>query len=236
MDRLSILRVVIDALGEIRTKWRGLFKALILPALAITSVEAIQGIAPIRFPWPLVFWILSAPFYVLFAVVCHRVVILGESSLPSSIGIFWSKRETRFLGWTVVLIIVSWGLALALGVVAYVLPDSVFGMSMPLLPYVIIGVILYYFYVRLSLVFPATAVDRNTSLAGAMFLSDGNGLRIMAAVAISIIPFAALAYVVSELVGDPSGVAYFIVWELAAYALMTTTICVISVVYRSLVD
>ena len=236
MDGLPVFRVVFDAIGEIGTKWRSLFKALILPALAATSVEAIQATFPDRFPWPLIFWVFSAPFYVLFAVVCHRVVILGESSLPSGIGIFWSERETRFLGWTVALIIASWGLGLVLGMFALILPGSILGLSTPWLPYLVTGAFLFYFYIRLSLVFPATAVDRSTSLADAMLLSTGNGLRMMAAVLIPSIPLLGFGYVLSVLIGDLNSIADLVVWEITAYAIMTITVCVVSVIYRLLAD
>lgn len=236
MDGLPVFRVVFDAVGEIRTKWRSLFKALILPALAVTLVEAIQATFPDRFPWPLLFWLLSAPFYVLFAVVCHRVVILGEASLPSGIGIFWSERETRFLGWTVALMILSWGLALVLGIFVLMLPGSVLGSSTPWLPFLIVGAILAYFYIRLSLVFPATAVDLGTSLADAMHLSTGNGLRMMAAVLIPAIPLLGFGYVLSVLIGDSNSIVDFVIWETTAYAIMTVTVCVVSIINRILAD
>ena len=236
MDGLPVLKVIFDAIGEIRAKWRSLFKALILPALAVTSVEAIQATFPNRLLWSLMVWLLSAPFYVLFDVVCHRIVILGETSLPNSFGIFWSERETRFLGWTVALIIASWGLGMVLGLFALVLPDSIFGLSTPWLHYLIPAAVLFYFYIRLSLVFPATAVDQSTSLNDAMLLSSGNGVRLMAAVIIPSIPLLGIALALSFVVSDLSDLLDLAVWELTAYAMMTITVCVVSVSYRYLAD
>ena len=234
MDGLPVFQVVGDAFVEIGAKWRALLKALIVPALAITAIESIPVLFP-DFALPsIVSWALTAPFYVLFAVICHRVVILGEAALPSTIGIFWSERETRFFGWTLVLLIATWGIGLVIGLVALVLPKSIFGLSTPWLPSVVVMLAVAYFYVRLSLVFPATAVDKNTGLDDAMYLSTGNGLRMVAAVVLPSPLILIPAYLVSALISDPNGIAIFILDEVAAYALMIITICVISVTYRGL--
>lgn len=234
MDGLPVFQVVGDALVEIRTKWRALLKALIIPALFITAVESIPVFFPDFALWSIVYWVLTAPFYVLFAVICHRVVILGEAALPSSIGIFWSERETRFFGWTLALIIVTWGMGFLIGLVALVLPTSLFGASTPWLPLAVVALTVSYFYGRLSLVFPATAVDKNTSLDDAMHLSTGNGLRILAAVVIPSLLILIPTYLISGFISDPNGIASFVLGEIAAYALMVITICVISVTYRVL--
>ena len=236
MDGLPVLKVIVDALVEIGAKWRTLFKALILPALATTLVEATPIIFPNYSLWPIAIWALSAPFYVLFAVICHRVVILVEAALPSSIGIFWTERETRFFGWTLVLMIATWGLGLFAGLFALILPENILGWSTPWLPLLVVSVTLSYFYVRLGLVFPATAIDRSTSLADAMYLSTGNGLRMLAAVAIPSIPLLVLNHIISEFIGDPNSIANLVLDEITAYAILIITICVVSVIYRTLAD
>ena len=74
------------------------------------------------------------------------------------------------------------------------------------------------------------------SFRDAMFLSTGNGLRIMAAFVIPAIPLMGIGYVVSEFIDDPGNIVALAVWEITAYAVMTTTICVISVIYRLLAN
>ena len=37
----------------------------------------------------------------LIAISCHRIVLLGEASLPDPRDVYWTSRETRFLLWWV---------------------------------------------------------------------------------------------------------------------------------------
>ena len=69
-----------------------------------------------------------------------------------------------------------------------------------------------------------------------MYLSAGNGLRMIAAVVIPAIPLLGFGFVLSYLIDDLNSVADLVVWEITAYAIMTVTICVVSVIYRMLAD
>lgn len=177
MYGLPIFTVILEALSEFSRNFPALNKALVVPALGILVVESIETTFPSEFPWTFGFWALSTPFYVLFAIVCHRIVILGAGSLPSSIGMFWSERETRFVGWTIALIILGWFSSVFFGILAVIIPRSVLGVSTPCLPFLAIGLLFGYFYARLSLVFPATAVDHATSLSIAWNNSSSHGAR-----------------------------------------------------------
>lgn len=201
MDGLPVLSSFVSVYGEVARKGLALLKALIVPAIAIVGVEWISLGYPSRFPYTLLFWSLSAPFYVLFAVVCHRLVILGVDSLPSTAGLFWTERETRFLGWTIALTMLGWGGGLLLGVFYFVVPEIILGMRAPWLPGVTVMLIAAYFFLRFSLVFPATAIDHKTSLVDTWDLTAGNGLRLMVLVALSVAPII-LLFVFSSLFTD----------------------------------
>ena len=116
----------------------------------------------------------------LIAISCHRLVILGVDSLPSAWGLFWSGRETRFLGW-MFLIAFSSG--------AIVLPPYFFlievspnlSFDLRALSALVFTVSVFYGgYVsaRLSIVLPATAIDQRPTLKGSWRLSRSNGWRL----------------------------------------------------------
>jgi len=234
MYGLPIFGVIIEALSEFARNFPALLKALIVPALGIFLIESIETNFPSGFPWTFGFWALSAPFYALFAVVCHRTVILGAGSLPSSVGIFWSERETRFVGWTIALTILGWFSAFLFGFLALIVPRSAFGMSTPWLPFLTLGLLFGYFYARLSLVFPATAVDHTTSLSIAWNTSSGHGARMVSAFVIVLIPAIAIYYMAAELILDPNGILSQVVGNIIWYLILALSICLLSVIYRVL--
>lgn len=234
MGGLPIIATATQTWDEIRRKWSTLLKALLLPAIAISVLDAIEGSISSSMLVNLLFWALTSPFYVLLATICHRTVILGEDSLPSSIGLFWSDRETKFFGWTIALIIVSWGLGIFVGLFGLILPVTVLGFDTPWFPLVITVFIAAYFAARLGLVFPATATDQPTSLEDTWYLTSSHGSRIVSATVIAVVPVALIALGFAYLFDDSSSFGYFLVSEVFAYLFYITIICTISVVYRTL--
>lgn len=217
--------------------WQAIFRegivllvAVAIPALAISVIEFVSLEFPRQFPYTLIFWLLSAPFLVLFAVVCHRSIILGGASLPNRLGLSWSARETRFLGWTIAIIVVTWFLAwlfrfLAV-IVALILPAGIWLAAFSIL------LLLGYLYVRLAMVLPATAVEDDTSFDRAWSLTGGNGLRVLGVIVLAAAPVLAAIIVLGlVLSGRPD---LWIIFELAHHALGLVGICALSVSYREL--
>lgn len=123
--------------------------------------------------------------YVYFIITCHRIALLGAGSV-SPWGLFrWSMRETRFLLWAFLLytligslVVLSFSLlpnrllsSLELPGVAYLMP---FLAALPAL----------YLLARLSLIFPALAVEDEIRVNGVWWLSRGNGWRLLVVVGI----------------------------------------------------
>jgi len=135
--------------------------------------------------------LLSIPFYILFAITCHRLVLVGDQAVPAYGNLTWNQRETRFLGWCVVvslaylLIIITIPIGVSLlsmfvadsGTSPSEITDSIWQgfMYLLMLPSI-------YLISRLSLVYPATAVDRQVNLTWAWNLSHFNGWRLMVVV------------------------------------------------------
>jgi hypothetical protein len=176
---------------------------------------------------------LFALFFTLFAVTCHRLVLLqpgwrGGIPVPR-----WSWREARFFYWVVTLWIaylVVWWLGLL--VAGNVWPrdgnmrgwfDLIqFAASVPAL----------YVVARLSLVFPATAIDRPAGLKWAWRTSRGNGWRLVVVVAV-------MPWLVSHLVGllyrEVPTAAEVVLLTVLGTALFAVEIAALSVAYRELV-
>ena len=164
----------------------------------------------------------------LFAVVCHRSIILGGDSLPNRLGLFWSARETGFLGWTVAIIIVTWVLSIFTILVSLVSP---FGQVITALA---IATFLVYIYVRLAMVLPATAVEDSTSFDRAWALTSGNGFRIIFVIVLASAPVW-LAVIALLFVFSTSFLS-LILLMVARHALPLVAICALSVSYRELID
>lgn len=236
MSGLPVFATVLQAWDEVRKNFLALIRSLFVPAFAIGLLDAIGSIMADSTLKNFLLWVLTTPFYVQFAVICHRTVILGPQSIPSAIGLFWSERETRFLGWTIALVIVIYGAGIVIGLVGVILPTAALGFSMPWLPMAVMGFLVFYFYTRFMLVFPATAVDQATSLSDAWYLTVGHGLRIMVAVVISALPVALVSYAVSAFTGDGKSITTDLLVLVLDFAVLAIAICTVSVAYRTLAD
>ena len=185
--------------------------------------------------WPLffVYWGLFGLFFTLFAVTCHRLVLLqsrplGRIALPR-----WSWRESwfflRLVGvWGIYLAV--WWLCLLLGANAW--PRAAGDVSEWLKAIETAGKVpALYVIARLSLVFPATAIDRPASFRWAWRASRGNGWRLVVVVTV-------LPWLVGLLFGllyreDPT-MAETVLLTVAGTALFAFEIAALSVAYREL--
>ena len=175
VHRLPVWATIREAVQAIAKEWKALLKAIAVPALGLAAVavvtdrEYLEGVFPSPPGYPGVLLplflpaLLSAPFATMISVSCHRLVILGVDSLPSAWGLFWSRRETRFLGWSALI-------AIPVGVVPIL--SAVLGS--PLLMFLVLVPYSLYLVPRLSLVLPATAIGQRPTLKGSWRLSESN--------------------------------------------------------------
>jgi hypothetical protein len=99
--RLSIPAVLV---GAFILPWarRGTFaKALALPAAAIVAIQVGWWLAGDRISsaaaWAA--WGANGILWILFAVICHRLVLLGPRTADVALVPGWGRRETLFLAW-----------------------------------------------------------------------------------------------------------------------------------------
>ena len=88
--------------------WKALLKAIAVPTVVVAGAQVVslQEYFDVQHVLTLVgitvgmlIELVGIAVGMLIAISCHRLVILGVDSLPSAWGLFWSGRETRFLGW-----------------------------------------------------------------------------------------------------------------------------------------
>ncbi len=189
--RLPIWQTLIDALSAAATNWEVLLKAIALPTLVVAGVNVAmsQGEQP-QFTRFLPFMVVSGLAGVLIAVSCHRLVILGADALPSRWGLFWTMRETRFVGWTIAVMLVSILTILPVILIGLIVAGAVarsgdLASGSSLFPIVgVLGMLVTFpvaFYVssRLTLVLPATAIGERPTLKQSWRLSRSNGWRLV---------------------------------------------------------
>lgn len=126
----------------------------------------------------LIFAFVAWPLNILYVITTHRFMILGPDATPK-FGMFeWRAREWNFLLYTLWL-----GFLLgAMGGVALMILFGIGDVSSEDLRFRMIAFIAYLpaflVFARLSLVFPATAVDSDSSLSKAWKAGQGNTIRL----------------------------------------------------------
>lgn len=174
---------------------------------------------------------LFAFFFTLFAVTCHRLVLLQQGRRGGIPVPQWSWREARFFSWVVTLWIVYlvvWWLGLLIA--GNVSPRGSLPAWFDLIEFAA-SIPALYVVARLSLVFPATAIDRPAGFKWAWRTSRGNGWRLVVVVAV-------MPWLVSHLVGllyrETPSAPEVVAITLLGTALFAVEIAALSVAYREL--
>ena len=185
MDRLPVWATIREAAQSIAKEWKALLKAIGVPALGLAGMNVVwQWGQPFEPPASLFFVVallltvlLSFGFLTMIAVSCHRLVILGVDSLPKAWGLYWSRREGGFLGSIIVIYFIAIILIYFIAIIPLILLiPSVLDVPEWLLLWVLLPLALYVF-ARLSLVLPASAIERPTR-SHSWRLTRSNGWRL----------------------------------------------------------
>ena len=145
---MEFKKVVAGALVYVNQYRHVLLKALAIPFIVYLLIDVITLL---DIP-PVLTWLLAAlglGVQAIFAITTHRVVLLGPGSVSTWGITSWSKRETYF-----VLHVIGLGLL--------IVPMAAVG-SIPIVGTLVALVLICWVTGRLSLVFPAIAVDKGVS-------------------------------------------------------------------------
>lgn len=180
-----------------------------------------------KFEW---FYVLAIPqisVYTLLAVRVHRIVLAGGANQD---WLRWTRRETRFLGWLVV-VYFYWTLILVPLVVGVASNFTLVshGVWVDSLAITLATVPGAYVFVRLVFLLPATAVDQKRNLRWAWEFSKGNGWRLVSLLWV-------LPMFISLVVPDwqSSNPVFFVAWEMAYGVVTVLEIAFLSVAFKTL--
>lgn len=176
-----------------KTLTRALVPPFVVLTLALFSFYTIAWQTGIRsyvhsgilLPYGLIylvsFDVVYSVFFAPFAIPCHRIVLLGPSSIGSGARWRWSRRETRFalsliqlsatMGLVMIVLLFVWTFLISAilqkpQVVSYLGPILAMAASS-------------YVFSRLSVIFPSMAIDEPLTIRSAWQMSRGNGWRLL---------------------------------------------------------
>ncbi len=223
-----------EATREVYRKRASLLSALLIPTICLLLIGVLStALAPSSVAQTFLA-VAYLPFYVIFATACHRVVLLGENSLPHRWGLFWTERETRFLGWFIGIWFLYFGLSLPIAFVFAFWSNMAVGWNTTWIATFISYIVVAYFEGRFSLVLPATAIDKRSDFKASWAMSRGKGMLIAIALVIPamiLIPIETLLYDAGAVEFSPIA---DLVWLLIALPIFAVEIAIISLAYDKL--
>lgn len=215
---------------------RAFARALAVPLVSLVTLTLSWYYASDSLPkyssWVLCFvW---AALFSVFAVTCHRLVLLDPASVAPRPVPRWSWRETRFLYWLIGIWLICWTAGIA--AITVILNVALMAMGPPGDGWFSEGQYLAsvpagYLFARLSPIFPATAIDRRVDLKWAWKLTQANGWRLFLVVAI--LPWIISAAIGLLYRGNATAVEIGILTFLGS-ALFAVEIAALSLSYREL--
>ena len=141
-------KIIQATFGSLNLFKRQLTKALLLPFILYVLVDVINNYEQNKIA-TILLSILSIIILTLIAISTHRIIILGENSVPEWGSFKWSKRESLFA-----FHIAALKLIILLFPLLFIAPTAVLIFTMCLISWIIS---------RLSLVLPAIAIDKRIS-------------------------------------------------------------------------
>jgi len=211
-ERILILKMLVVA---------GLANGVLAWASAMAAEESLD--------W---FYLISLQIliYTLLAVRVHRIILTGGSIKQN--WFHWTWRETRFLGWLIVVyfywtlimipIVMGVGVASDFKFVSQGVWVDALALTLATLP----GA---YVFVRLAFLLPATAVDQKRNLRWAWELSKGNGWRLVVLLWVLplFIPLALEEWKLNNFVD-------YVAWEMAYGVITMFEVALLSTAFKNL--
>ena len=146
----TIKKIILGALGLVLYHKWALLKALWLP-IVLYMLLALTALYELGKVGNLLVFLASLAIQTIFAITTHRVILLGPDSITNWAVLHWTKRETLFA-----LMLIALGLLAVPFAFLFFIPH--------IGPF--LGILLMcWVTARLSLVFPAIAIDREISFS-----------------------------------------------------------------------
>lgn len=238
MGPLRIDRVVLAAFAIPWLRREEFARVLAVPATLIAVLHLVWLSFAEQWPewWSWSLWAIDVLLYTVFAVLCHRLVLLGSLDEPKP---RWSMRETRFVTKSFSIWVVGVAGVMAASVVISPIAlnaartangAAVAEAAKIALPY---GSWLLFAYLcaRLSLILPATAIDRRVRLRESWAWTRANGWRV--ALVISGLPWI-LHRLLNGIYRVDATSVESVLLTLGTLVVFTIQVALLSVCYREL--
>lgn len=184
--RLPILETIKETFTVMIENANVLWKPLLITALLMIVVEV--SIPSSQFEIILASKLVYAVAFVMFTVATHRIVLLGKESVATH-GLSWRRKEWVFVLYSVGIYILLTILTLVMSpIIGMIASSEIVSSSGIIYLGVLIVMLMSYFFMRLSMLFPAIAIEKkNIDLSWAMTITQHNGWRLVAV--LTVIPF-----------------------------------------------
>ncbi len=191
-DPIPVVQIIRNAVIIPWHKRATMFWALLPISVVLIVDHMIAPLARQELGWisTLILVVLFGLAFALFAVTCHRLILLGDHSVPQYGLIRWSSRETRFVSWTLLIYLCAWVAAVVPNILAFHFMSGAPRPSWPMswamfaISFFAIMALPGYLFARLSVLLPATAVDERPSFNWAWKITKGNGWRLFLVVGV----------------------------------------------------
>lgn len=193
--RLPVIQTVSATYGFVFGNLRWFVRAALVPYVMSTLLFALQVQIPAEESPGLALLLIALGLipYTLFAVSWHRLALLGPAAAVPPIVPPWRPQHSRFLGFFILVTLIGYFVVLPLGIlVGGLVMASV--EEVPTLALVLlvpcVTIAMFYLTLRLSFVFPAISVDERYGLAESWRHTAGQGMRLLGAMTLAILPIA----------------------------------------------
>ena len=227
ISALPVMSTVYGGYAAVFRNIGALMRALLMPLLFGAIVWAFREALESGWFLSTLLTLLALPLACLFAITIHRTVLLGPDSLTNPWSIYWTRRESDYFWWLIILAVVAGLIAIGIALVAWMFPQ---GTAL----YVAIFLVTKYFEARLLMVLPSTAVGKRMILSTSWTLTSGNGVRIAIALTIPWAIFVMLLAVIAFVAARTwVGLYIFLVAPLALLTVVVE-IAILSLSFRQL--
>lgn len=188
--QLKVGFVLSEGLAELRRNSRDLLWALCLPAALIAVLEVMRLQQERPFLETLLFGLPQVFLYALFAVSCHRIILLGPGHLPNPLGIYATAEVWRFAG--AVLTIFALTMCAVLLLVFFLVPlmmviEGMAALWVTWAVMIVAALVLLAAMSRVVLIFPALAVGSGQTLSDILDLTKSCWPRIALIMGVSFV-------------------------------------------------
>ena len=230
--RLPVKAIIRQAMWSPIALRKQFLKVLIIPVMLLMALYYLRiYLTGDSYVISLMLSLISFLVYCYFVISVHRVVLLHEDYAGVVIPRL-SWRVARYLIWFVVVSLILGLIAAPLMILNHLMSNDTAGLDKSLLVYFVIMLPAVYVMARLSLIFPAVALDKRPNIERAWAMTKNNGWRMFIVIGVLPYLFTLLENVISR---EESTFVEDIVILLLNYVFLIIEISALSFSYQYLV-